>query len=133
MQAYIACVPGRDDDVAHFLKLLDEYLDPPHDPNPAMDAVQIVWVEDDPRLGALHIVEHGVSKDEVEQVLMETPPLVEAKRSREHPDRTIFWGATRLDRWLFVACEDWTEGAVRYLKPITAFEPDEGEAYWRKR
>ena len=106
MQAYIACVPGRDDDVAHFLKLLDEYLDPPHDPNPAMDAVQIVWVEDAPRLGALHIVEHGVSKDEVEQVLMETPPLVEAKRSRKDPDRTIFWGATRLDRWLFVACED---------------------------
>ena len=81
MRAYVARVPGRDDDVDHFLKLLDEYLDPPHDPNPAMDAVRIVWVEDDPRLGALHIAEHGVSKDEVQQVLMETPPLVEAKRS----------------------------------------------------
>jgi hypothetical protein len=98
-----------------------------------MGDVQIVWVDDDSRLGALHIAAHGVSKEEVEQVLMETPPFVEAKHSREHPGRTIFWGATRLDRWLFIACEDWTQGDIRYLKPITAFAPDEGEAYWRKQ
>jgi hypothetical protein len=59
--------------------------------------------------------------------------IVEAKRSREHPERTLFWGATRHDRWIFVACEDWTEDSVRYLKPITAFEPEEGEAYWRRQ
>jgi hypothetical protein len=28
--------------------------------------------------------------------------------------------------------EDWTEAAKRCLKPITAFEPDEGRAYWEQ-
>ena len=93
----------------------------------------VVWVEDDPRLGTLHIAKHAISKREVEQVLLEVPPVVAAKRSREHPERTLFWGATRGDRWIFVACEDWIEDFVRYLKPITAFEPVEGEAYWRRQ
>jgi hypothetical protein len=128
-------VAGKPDDDADddFLALLDDYLDEPHDPNPRMANVRIVWVEDDPRLGALHITRHGVTKEEVEQVLFEVPPVVEAKRSREYPERTIFWEATRRDRWIFVACEDWSEGSTRYLKPITAFEPDEGERYWRAR
>jgi uncharacterized DUF497 family protein len=119
-----------DDD---FLALLDAYLDEPHDPNPALAEVCIVWIEDDPGLGAFHIARHNVSKAEVEQVLFEIPPIVEAKRSRHHSERTFFWGATRHDRWLFVVCEDWIEDEVRYLKPITAFEPDHGEAYWRSR
>jgi uncharacterized DUF497 family protein len=122
---------ARDDEEADFAALLDAYLDEPHDPNPRLANVQIVWVEDDPRLGALHIAAHGVTRDEVEQVLFEIPPNVEAKRSREHPNRTLFWGATRRDRWIFVVCEDWSEDSIRYLKPITAFEPDEGERYWR--
>jgi hypothetical protein len=45
----------------------------------------------------------------------------------------LFWGATRGDRWLFIVCEDWEENGVRILKPITAFEPEEGEAYWRRQ
>jgi len=76
---------GRCVDDGDFLALLDEYLEPPHDPNLAMSDVQVVWVEDDPRLGTLHIAQHGVAKDEVEQVLFEIPPIVEAKRSREYP------------------------------------------------
>ena len=123
---------GREED-DDFLALLDAYLEEPQDPNPQMANVRIVWVEGDPRIGALHIAAHGVSKDEVEQVLFEMPPIVAAKRSREHPERTLFWGATRRDRWLFIVCEDWREGSIRYLKPITAFEPDEGERYWRAR
>ena len=91
---------GADDD--DFLALLDDYLDPPHDSNLAMANVQIVWVEDDPRLGAQHIAQHGVTKDEVEQVLFEVPPIVESKRSRERPERMLFWGATRHDRWIFL-------------------------------
>jgi hypothetical protein len=66
-------------------------------------------------------------------VRFEIPPIVEAKRSGVQPGRTLFWGATRHDRRIFVACEDWMEGSVRYLKPITAFEPEEGEAYWRRQ
>jgi uncharacterized DUF497 family protein len=124
---------GGDDSDDDFLALLDAYLDEPHDANPALAQVRVVWIEDDPRVGALHIAWHSVSKAEVEQVLFEMPPIVEAKRSRQHPDRTLFWGATRADRWLLVVCEDWTEDEIRYLKPITAFTPDDGEAYWRSR
>lgn len=74
---------------------------------------------------------HGVREAEVEQVLLEVPPMVEARRHRDWPGRTVFWGATRSDRWLVVGCEDRKEAAIRYLKPITAFEPKNGEAYWR--
>ncbi len=81
----------------------------------------------------LHLAKHAVSKTEVEEVLFEVPPVVEARRSRDNPERTFFWGATRQDRRLFIVCEDWTIGSVRYLKPITAFEPDEGEDYWRRQ
>jgi hypothetical protein len=127
---------GDDDD--DFLALLDSYLDEPHDPNPALANVRVVWIEDDPGVGALHIARHAITKQEVEQVLFEIPPVVQAKRSPHHPERTLFWGATRQDRWIFIVCEDWvsedsTEGAIRYLKPITAFEPDDGERYWRTR
>lgn len=126
-------VRGGDDD-DDFLALLDSYLDEPYDPDPRMANVRIVWIEDDLGVGALHIAtKHQVTRDEVEQVLLEIPPVVQAKRSGHYPERTLFWGATRQDRWIFVVCEDWTEGSIRYLKPITAFEPDEGECYWRTR
>ena len=52
-------------------------------PNLEMADVEMVWVEGDSTLGALHIAAHGVTKDEVEVVLLEIPPEVEAKR---HPD-----------------------------------------------
>lgn len=60
------------------------------------------------------------------------PSYVEAKRHPDFPNRTLFWGATRHDRWLFVVCEDWSEGGIRFLRPITAFEPGEGVAYWER-
>ena len=75
---------------------------------------------------------HCVTKDEVEEVLLFIPPMVEALRSREHPDRTLFWGATKQDRQLFISCEDKMVDGVRRLTPITAFEPPEGKAYWRR-
>lgn len=116
-----------------FAKLLEEYPDPQFEPNPEMVDVEIFWVRNDPRLGVEHIMDHNVTRQEVEEVLLEVPPYVEARRSQRHPERTAFWGATRAGRWLFISCEDWTEGGRRYLKPITAFEPDEGEAYWRSQ
>lgn len=116
-----------------FRDLLDQYLAPPADPSPDLVGVEVVWVRDNERHGALHIWEkHGVTEAEVEQVLFEVPPFVMAKRHPESPDRTVFLGATRDDRWLVVVCEDWTESGKRLLRPITAFEPDRGEAYWRK-
>jgi hypothetical protein len=120
---------SADDDVR---RLLGKYLEPPSDPNPDMAGVKIRWIDDNPKVGSRHIAEHGVKKIEVEEVLLMIPPYVEAKRSNEHVDRTVFWGATRRDRWLFVVCEDVTIDGVRTLTPITAFEPDDGEAYWRR-
>jgi len=116
-----------DDD---FDELLDQYLDGRLAPNLDMAYVEMVWVEGNPHFGALHIAAHGATKDEVEEVLLEVPPEVEAKRHKDHPGRTIFWGATREGRWLFVVCEDWRVGDTRYLKPITAFTPSEGRTYW---
>ena len=114
-------------------RLIDEYLDVPGDPNPEMAGVQIVWERDDLRHGSKHIwADHGVTEQEVEEVLFEVPPFVEGRRHPEHPNRTVFWGATRFKRWIFVVCEDWTEAGVRYLKPITAFEPSEGLEYWER-
>lgn len=114
-----------------FLRHIDEYLAPPTDPNPEMAAVKIVWERDSPYFGARHIWEnHQITEEEVEQVLLEAPPYVEARRHPDHPNRTIFWGATRNDRWILVVCEDWSEGDTRYLRPITAFEPEEGHEYW---
>jgi hypothetical protein len=125
-------VAGDDDDQEAFAKFLDHYLLPASDPNPEMRNVELVWVEDDPRFGVRHFEKHGITKQEVEEALLQIPPYVEAKRSAKHPERTLFWGATRSDRWIFIVCEDWEHGGVRYLKPITAFEPDEGEGYWNR-
>lgn len=119
-----------DDD---FRRLLGDYLDAPSDPNPDRVDVDIVWIEGNPKVGALHIeLDHGVSKEEVEEVLLRMPPMVQAKRSPQHRERTLFWGATREDRWLFVVCEDVMEASRRKLTVITAYEPDDGESYWRK-
>ena len=116
-----------------FLRSLDEYLTPPADENAAMGGVEIVWERGDSRFGARHIWDkHGITEEEVEQVILEVPPFVEARRHRDHPDRTVFWGATRGDRWIVVVCEDWQQGDIRYLRPITAFEPEEGLEYWER-
>jgi hypothetical protein len=118
-----------DDD---FERLLDEYLDPPSDPNPEMAGVQIEWIRNQENYGSLHIRwKHKVTEAEVEEVLFEIPPYVEAKRHPTLPGRTVFWGATKKDRWLFVVCEDRKEGNQRILTPITAFPPDKAEEYWK--
>lgn len=119
------------DDDLH--RIVDAYLSAAASPNPTMEAVRIVWERDDPRFGAKHIAEvHGVSEAEVEQALFEIPPYVEAKRHPDFPNRTLFWGATQWDRWLLIVCQDWTENGIRYLIPITAFEPEQGVKYWEK-
>ena len=120
-------------DDQEFLRLIDDYLDAPAESHPEMAGIKIVWERDDPEFGAKHMWdEHRVTEQEVEQVLLEIPPYVEAKRRHDHRRRTIFWGRTRLDRAIFVVCEDWVEGGLRFLKPITAFEPGEGEEYWER-
>jgi hypothetical protein len=102
-------------DDADFDDLLDDYLSGKVAPNLDMLDVEMVWVRGNPEIGSDHIAQHGVAEKEVD------------------PERTIFWGATRKGRWLFVSGVDWHEGHKRFLKPITAFEPEEGEVYWREQ
>ena len=117
-----------------FLRQLDDYLTPPSDPNPDMLGIEIVWERGNPAFGTLHIWnEHHVTEvKEVEQVIFEIPPHVEARRHPSVPNRTWFWGATRFKRWLFISCEDWKDGEKRFLKPITAYEPKDGVVYWER-
>ena len=98
-----------------------------------MVGVEVTWERDSLHFGSTHIWNlHRVSEEEVEQVLMEEPPYLEARRHPDHHGRTVFWGATRFDRWIVVVCEDWVEDGVRHLRPITAFEPAEGADYWER-
>ncbi len=117
---------------SNLARIVDNYLAVGSDPNPEMQGLEIVWERGEPGFGAKHIADHGVTEAEVEQVLLEIPPCVEAKRHPDFPNRTLFWGATRWDRWLFIVCQDWTENGVRHLMPITAFEPEEGIQYWER-
>lgn len=120
----------QDDDFLHFL---DDYLEPPAEANPDMAEIRIVWERDNPNFGSRHIWEkHRTTESEVEQVIFEAPPYVEARQHPQHSNRTLFWGATRRDRWIVVVCEDWKEADIRYLRPITAFEPEEGHRYWEE-
>ena len=74
-----------------FLRLLDQYLDPQRESNPEMEGIQIVWERDNPNFESRHIWEqHGVTEHEVEEVIFEVPPYVEAKRHPDYPGRTIF-------------------------------------------
>tara|TARA_Y100000294_G_scaffold139871_1_gene133496 strand:+ start:77 stop:520 length:444 start_codon:yes stop_codon:yes gene_type:complete len=117
-----------DSDFSH---LLDSYLEPDADPHPMAGNVQVMWERNSLNMGSRHIWEkHRVTEEEVEQVILEVPPYVDIK---DHPvlvNRTMFWGATRLDRWIFVVCEEWQESGLMYLRPLTAFEPEEGVDYW---
>ena len=120
-------------DDADFDDVLKDY--PGDEPvlNFDMLGVELVWIRGNAAYGSDHIAINNVTEEEVEEVLLEIPPEVEAKRHKDFPERTCFWGATRQGRWLFVVCEDWQAKGKRYLKPITAFEPEEGESHWRRQ
>lgn len=56
-------------DDEEFLRLLDEYLEPPAEPNPEMAGVRIVWERESLQFGSRHIWEmHRISEREVEEV-----------------------------------------------------------------
>lgn len=119
-------------DEEDFARLLEAYLEPERERNPALARVRIKHVRDNPAYGAQHMWErHQVSEQEVEEVILEMPPTVECKRDPDHPDRLLFLGATRKRRQLLVVCDVEGEGETKILVPITGFEADEKE--WRKK
>ena len=61
-----------DDD--ELLRLLDAYLEPPGEPNPALIGVEIIWERNNSAFGSRHILEtHRITEVEVAQVLLEIP------------------------------------------------------------
>lgn len=114
-----------------FFDLLGHYLEPHIEPSFIAHNIEIVWERDDPEFGSLHIWGlHGITEEEGEQVILEAPPEVEVKRHPYRAERVVIWGATRFDKWLFIVCDDWEEQGTRFLRPITAFEPEYGIEYW---
>ncbi len=77
---------------------------------------QIVWdMDDDPEGNVMHLDEHGVSKDEVVEVL-KSPAGHERSRSSGRP---IAFGWTSAGRLLAVVYEQIDEDTVY---PVTAYE-----------
>ena len=74
-----------------FLRLPDEYLSPPAEVNPEVGGIEIVRERGDSRFGAQHIWDkHGITEREVEEVIFEVPPYVEARRHRDTPIGPFF-------------------------------------------
>lgn len=81
-----------------------------------MQYLKAIWdLDDDTEGNVQHIAEHGVSKDEVEEVL-ENPDGVETSRSSGRP---IAFGETSTGRIIAVVYEEFEEDTVY---PITAYE-----------
>jgi len=78
--------------------------------------LRVHWdLDDDPNGNVWHIAEHGITKDEVEEVLME-PECVDVSRSS---GRRIAIGEAAGGRVLLVVFEDIDECTVY---PVTAYE-----------
>jgi uncharacterized DUF497 family protein len=75
-----------------------------------------IWdLDGDPEGNVQHIAEHGISKEEVEEVL-ENPDGVETSRSSGRP---IAFGETTTGRIIAVVYEEIDEDTVY---PVTAYE-----------
>lgn len=76
----------------------------------------VIWdLEDDPHGNVQHIAEHGVTQDEVEEVL-ENPDGIERSRSSGRP---IAFGEISTGRVIAVVYEEIDEETVY---PVTAYE-----------
>jgi len=81
-----------------------------------MDVEAILWdLDDDPNGNVLHCTEHGVNKDEVEEVFA-NPTDADVGRSTGRP---VVFGSTKEGRHLLVVYERIDESTVY---PITAYE-----------
>jgi hypothetical protein len=81
--------------------------------------VIVLWdLPDDPDGTVVHIAEHGVSQEEVEEVLGDPSNPTVPSSSSGNP---ITFGETSTDRYIAVVWEEaWDE--PRTIKPITAYE-----------
>ena len=84
-----------------------------------MDYLRILWDDpDDPEGNVQHIGEHGLSIDEVEEVLA-NPASEGLSKSTGRP---VAWGYTQEGLYLIVVYEQVDEESIRV---VTAYEVDE--------
>jgi uncharacterized DUF497 family protein len=84
-----------------------------------MDYLRILWDgPDDPEGNVQHIAEHGLSIDEVEEVLV-SPSSEGLSKSTGRP---VAWGYTQEGLYLIVVYEQVDEETIRV---VTAYEVDE--------
>jgi hypothetical protein len=86
---------------------------------PDRGEVLIAWDDDDdPEGNVPHIAAHGLSRDEVESVLLEIGNVEGTSRSSRRP---IVFGWTSTGRFIEVVYE-WSSGNPPAVYPITAYE-----------
>jgi uncharacterized DUF497 family protein len=79
----------------------------------------VIWdLEDDPDGNVQHIAEHGVTVEEVEEVLADPDNSTEASESS---DRLVTFGETAEGRYLAVVWETALEDALT-IYPVTAYD-----------
>lgn len=81
-----------------------------------LNFTSIIWdVDDDPRGNVVHIAEHGLTKDDVEDVF-ENPAGTDKSRTSGRP---VVFGDTRTGRHIMVVYEVIDTSTVY---PVTAFD-----------
>jgi uncharacterized DUF497 family protein len=84
--------------------------------------VQIIWdLEDDPDGNAQHIADHGITIDEVEDVLLDPQSTRAVSRSSGMP---LTFGYTAVGRYLAVVWELVSDDPP-IIRPVTAYDAPE--------
>lgn len=87
-----------------------------------MTFVTIVWdLEDDPDGNVQHIAQHGVSREEVEDILLDDDNPTAKSRASKRP---ITFGYTSEGRYLAVVWELLNDDP-RMIYPVTAYDAPE--------
>jgi uncharacterized DUF497 family protein len=87
-----------------------------------MDDTHVVWdLEDDPDGNVQHIQEHGITMDEVEDVLLDRNSQTAVSNSSGEP---ITFGYTASGRYIAVVWEHVMDEPLT-MRPITAYDAQE--------
>ncbi len=95
-----------------------------------MDDIHILWdLEDDPEGNVQHIQLHGITMDEVEDVLLDRDSQTAVSKSSGEP---ITFGYTAAHRYLAVVWEHVLDEPLT-MRPITAYDVPEPSGPISKR
>jgi hypothetical protein len=89
-----------------------------------MGHVHLVWdLDDDPDGNVQHFAEHGITPEEVEEVLLDAASVTLVSRTTGNP---ITFGYTPAGRHIAVVWQHVMDDPLT-MRPITAYEPTEGQ------